>query len=94
MWDWAQSQLFKFICEEHFRDLLRRNVIKLNEGEKRPPTPEYLKKVKPEHRARINLNPANEPILTLVECQYLQELFTSTQMKPDELKQSQARKTI
>ena len=50
MWDWANTQLYKFLADEHFRDLLRRNIVKLNEGEKRPATTEYLKKIKPEER--------------------------------------------
>jgi hypothetical protein len=38
--DWANTALYKFIAEEHYRDLLKRNIVKLNEGEKRPLTPE------------------------------------------------------
>jgi hypothetical protein len=45
--DWANTALYKFIAEEHYRDLLKRNIVKLNEGEKRPLTPEQLKKIKP-----------------------------------------------
>lgn len=92
--DWANTALYKFIAEEHFRDLLKRNILKLNEGEKRPSTPENLKKIKPEHRYAYTLNPKNESILRHEECQYLFDLYSGQEMDEDPAKHQQAVTTV
>lgn len=73
--DWADSPLYKFVSEQHVKELVAQGKIKFLDDEHRDPTPLKIHMMTKEEKEAYNLNPNKLPILNQIECAYFSQLL-------------------